>query len=571
MSALQEFRRVLRLHIRMQLGLSVIGSKKGARPGKETLKMVGFGLLMLYAVGAVLFLYGMILFPMMRGAAVLNIQHYIMSMIVLLCMTIVFIFGTMTTLSLVFGAKDAETFAALPLRGQSVFLAKFTMAYAIEAGMTAIFLWPAVIIYGIVSKLSAGGFLLLILRALPVWLLLPALPMALAALVSMLFTRLTALAKHRDRLLMVFGFVLTLALVVGQSLLSGRLAPTLSDPEKVGALLTDSSEWLGAVTRAFPPAGWCANALIGTNAAPISFGFLGLIVSASLGLAVCLLLSRRLYYKGVLAQLEAPKGKKKGFKREGVKAGSPLRAYLVKELRIILRCPVYALNILVTLIVLPLMIFIVMTTGSSGLSAGTEALQSLIQSIGGESGERFYLIAGGVVMAAGVMASTGVSTSFSREGAALWVSQTVPVPVETQVAARLLCGFVFAVASGVLTLVSMGIFLEVSVPQMIFGLVAGSCALFPLLGAALIPDALRPKRKWNSEAEAMKQNVNSILGMLLDIGLAFAIGFAAYLLQNIMEVWLAGALVAVVSLAVGYALYRYTARLATNMMKTVDG
>ncbi len=569
MSAMQEFRRVLRLHIRMQLGLSVIGSKKGARSGKETLKMIGFGLLMLYAVGAVLFLYGMILFPMMRGAADLNIQYYIMSMIVLLCMTIVFIFGTMTTLSLVFGAKDAETFAALPLRGQSVFLAKFTMAYAIEAGMTAVFLWPAVIIYGIVSKLSAGGFLLLILRALPVWLLLPALPMALAALVSMLFTRLTALAKHRDRLLMIFGIVLTLGLVVGQSLISGRLAPTLSDPAKVQALLTDSSEWLGAVTRAFPPAGWCANALVGTASA--GFGYLGMLASASLGLAVCLLLSRRLYYKGVLAQLEAPKGKKKGFKREGVKAGSPLRAYFVKELRIILRCPIYALNILISLLVLPLMILIVLTTGSSGLSAGTEELQKLILAIGGTGGERLYLIAGGVVMVAGVMASTGVSTSFSREGAMLWVSQTVPVPVETQVAARLLCGFVLALTSGFLTLVAMGIFLGVTVPQMIFGLVAGSCALFPLLAAALIPDALRPKRKWNSEAEAMKQNFNSFLGMLLDIGIAFAIGFAAYLLQNIMEVWLAGALVAVVCLAVGYALYRYASRLAANMMKTVDG
>ncbi|MDR1668442.1 MAG: hypothetical protein LBR76_00600 [Oscillospiraceae bacterium] len=575
MSALREYWRVLRLHARMQLGLSALGARaRGGRPGKNTLRAVGFGLLMLYAVGAVLFIYGAVLFPLMRAASVLNMHTFIMGGIVLLCMTVVLFFGTMTILSLVFGAKDAETFAALPLRGQSVFLAKFTMAYAIETGMTAVFLWPAVVIYGIVSKLSAPEFLLLILRALPVWLLLPAVPMAAAALLSMVFTRLSALARHRDKLLMVFGILLTLGLVIGQSLLTGRLAPALSDQAKVEELLVNSGAWLGAVSRAFPPAGWCAQALIGTNAASAAFGYLGLAAAAAAGLAVCVLLSRHLYYKGVLAQLEAPKGKKKGFRQTGVKAGSPLRAYVVKELRLIVRSPVYALNILMGLLVVPLMVVIALSVDPSGMgaSAGTEGLRAILSSLfGGSSGDAYYLLAAGVVMVTGIVGATGVSTSFSREGAMLWISQTVPVTAETQVAARLLGGFILVFIGGLLTLLALAFFVGLSAAQVIFGLVAGSCSVFPLLAVSLIPDALRPKRRWNSEAEAMKQNANSLLAMLLGFGLAFAIGILAFFLQTVIQAWAAGAAAAVVCLGVGYLIYRYDVRLVKTMMRTVDG
>ncbi|MDR1692868.1 MAG: hypothetical protein LBR72_05865, partial [Oscillospiraceae bacterium] len=286
MSAFREYWLVLRLHIRMQFGLSALSSRVRRRAsGKDALKMLGFGLLMLYAVGAVLFLYGAILFPLMRASVpsasngFADLTPMIMSGVVILSMAVVLVFGTMTILALVFGAKDAETFAALPLRGQSVFLSKFTMAYAIESGMTALFLWPAVVIYGIVLELPVSSFLPLILRTIPVWLLLPAVPMALAALLSMLFTRLTALVKHRDKLLMVFSVIMVLGLVAGQSLLTGRLTVTLSDPAKVAALLADGMEWLSAVTDAFPPAGWSAQALIGSSAGPAAFGFLGLAVA----------------------------------------------------------------------------------------------------------------------------------------------------------------------------------------------------------------------------------------------------------------------------------------------------
>lgn len=573
MSAFQEYLRVLRLHMRMQFSAvtSNLGMNRQRRSGRETAKIVGLGLLMLYAVGAILLFYGLILFPFLRGAAGSGMQALVMGIIVLACMLVILIFGTLTLISLVFGAKDAEFYAALPLREQSVFAAKFTMVYAIETGMSAFFLWPAVVIYGVVSNFTPLEFILLILRAIPVWLLLPAVPLAFAALLSMLFVRLTALSKHRDTVFMVIGMAFVLICAVGPSLFSSRIATAIGDENAIMEILSDNSAMLNSATQAFPPARWIAHLLVGDDAAEIGFSALGLLAAVAAGLTVCLLLSRRLYYKGVLAQLEAPKGKTKGYNRHGVKSGSALKAYFSKEMRIILRSPVYAMNIITGVIIFPLMIAVVAFGGNTNLSVGASELSGIIDSLRGMAGgDMFFLIAAGIVMLMSVM-SMSVSTSFSREGNMLWISQTVPVPVRTQVAARILGGYAFSGTGAVLSLAVMAVFLGFSVTEVLFGLIAGLCATFPVLAAALIPDALRPKRKWNSEAEAVKQNFNSILAMLIDIGIAVAIGVAAYILQKIIPVWAVGIVLSLVCLAVGYALFLYVTRVSENMMQTIDG
>jgi len=567
MSAFQEYWRLLGLHIRMRLSLSALGGKGVKRSGKQTAKMIGFGLIILYAVGAILLVYSLVLFPFLRGMAEAGLQILAMGTIVLICMILVMVFGTLTLLTLVFGARDAEAYAALPLREQSVFAAKFTMAYGIEMGITALFLWPAIVIYGIVSELAAMEFILLALRAVPVWLLLPMAPMALAALISMLFTRLMALTKRRDTLLMVFGMVLVFGLVVGQSFLMGRFMPVLENEEQLTELLSDSSATLEAVTRAFPPSMWCSQALAEENAAKAGMGFLGMTASAAAGGAFCLLLSRRLYYKGVLAQLEAPRGKKKGFRQDAVKMGSALGAFFFKEMKTILRTPVYAMNILTGVVIFPVM-FAALSFIPGGGASGQ--LAEMIENVTGEGqGDVLYLLAGGIVMLTAVMGSVCVSTTFSREGKMLWVSQTVPVPARTQLAGRLLVGFALTAAGALLSMAMLVVFLGFSVPQAVFGLIAGLCAAFPILTAAVIPDTLKPKRKWNSESEAIKQNFNSILAMLIGFGVAIAIAAAAYALQLFLSVWAAGA-VAAACLIVGVAIFGYTARIADNMMKTID-
>jgi ABC-2 type transport system permease protein len=579
MSAVREYWRVFCLHLRMQMNLSALSARMSRPSGKEILKMAGYGLLILYCLGAILAVYSFVVFPFMKAAAEVekalgvSLLMPLMGTIVLFCMIVVMIFGTLTLLSLVFSAKDAEAYAALPLREQSVFAAKFSIAYGIELGVTALILWPAVIIYGMVSSLTAAEFAALILRALPVWFLLPMAPMAFAALISMLFTRLMAYSRRRDVLLMIFGMALVFGMVAGQGFLMGRVGSMMDGeaPEVIIAkLLSDNSFMLEAVTDWFPPVKWCAQALIEQNAGKAAMGFLGMTASAAAGGGICLLLSRRLYYKGVLAQLEAPKSKRRGSSKINVKTGSTLKAFFTKEMKVILRTPVYAMNILTGVAIFPIMFFL-MSVGSAGMVTGD--IKALVASIAGpDGGDMLYLLAAAVVTVTAIMGSTGVSTTFSREGRMLWISQTAPVPVRTQVAARLLAGFVLTMAGAVLSMIVLVSFAGFSPGHAVFGLVLGACTAFPMLAASVLPDALKPKRKWNSEAEAIKQNMNSVLALLICMGMAVAIGMGVFFLQMLLPaVWLTGIAAAVICLAAGTILFGYTARVAEVMMRDADG
>jgi ABC-2 type transport system permease protein len=576
MSPFQEYLRIFRLHIRMQMNLPSPGARGGKRPAKETAKLLGFGALILYAAAAVLSLYVWVLYPFMKKAAELEeasgigLLMPLMGGVVLASMLMVLVLGTLTLLALVFGARDAGAFAALPVREQSVFMAKFSVVYCIELAASALIFWPAAVIYGIVSNLSFPYFFFLIIRAVPVWFLLPMVPMALAALLSMAFTRLTALARRRDLLLTIFGMVLVFSLVIGQASLMGHFAPMLGDEEAVALLLTENGALLEAVTRSFPPAMWASLALLGQDAAGGLLGAFGLFASAALGCYICLLLSRRLYYKGVLAQSEAPKMSKK-LSQTSVKAGSAFGAFFFKEVKIILRTPVYAMNILTGTAIFPIMFIAVsFGAGSGGLSAGSESMAKLFELLTESSGDIKLLLAAGVVMLTGVMGSVCVSTTFSREGRNLWLCQIVPVPVRTQLEARISVGFMLTAAGSVLSLAVLKL-IGFTVMELSFGMILGLSAAFPVLVVSVIPDALKPKRKWNSESEAIKQNINTVLALLIGLGLAVGIGFAAFGLQKLMPVWAAGGIVAAAGFFLGLTLLDYAVRITENMLKTVDG
>jgi ABC-2 type transport system permease protein len=387
----------------------------------------------------------------------------------------------------------------------------------------------------------------------------------------MFFTRLTALAKRRELLLTFFGILLVFGLVIGQAALMGKLAPVLGDEEAVALLLSDNIEMLRAVSRSFPPAMWAADALLQEFAAGYVPGFFGLISSAAVGLAACLLLSRRLYYKGVLAQMESLKSKSSGFRAGSVKAGGALGAFVSKEIKIILRTPVYAMNILTGTAIFPIMFAAVsFGAGGGGLSSGNAAMAGLFDLLESSEGIK-HLLAAAVVVMTGVMSSTGVATTFSREGRNLWLSQTVPVPARTQLFARLLAGFALTAAGSALSLSVLVAFVGFTMDEAAFGAVLGLCAAVPVIAASVIPDALRPKRKWNSESEAIKQNLNSILALLLCLGLAAGIGFAVFGMSKLVPAWAAGSVVAAACVFGGLMIFDYAARLTENMLRTVDG
>jgi ABC-2 type transport system permease protein len=118
------------------------------------------------------------------------------------------------------------------------------------------------------------------------------------------------------------------------------------------------------------------------------------------------------------------------------------------------------------------------------------------------------------------------SSSFSREGHKFWISKAIPVDYRQQVLAKFLHSMAIAV---------LGIGSATVVLIFRFHLAAGKwlpCLALALPITAFLTcinlavDLARPLLDWISPQKAMKQNLNVLIAMLLDLGFLFLYGFS---------------------------------------------
>ncbi len=525
MSGAREFFLLFKMHLHMRLGLSALKDQR--RTGKGKAKQIGFLFLALYVVAALWLSVGLLLNAILGPAIELGLGNLLFGIGIFACMAMVLVLGTLSLLGLVFGARDTELYAALPVRPRSVFLAKFSMVYLTELAFLLFLLVPIGVLFGTGMGLGWTFYARLLLAALVI----PVVPLALSSILVMPLMRLVTLSKRRDMFMLIISIAFMLLMVFGQLILSSQSGRLMGDPSQAMALLTDSEAMLRAMLRYFPPALWAESVIMGGGAGA-AVDALKLLFTCAASLTLALLLSSKLYYRGALAQLEAAKsGRSKRYKKASVKAGSPFRAFFFKELKLLLRTPIYAMNQLTGVIIFPIMLIGLKLTSGEGF----DGMLGLVFS-GGRNVSAVLTLA--AFMAFVTLVNPGASTLFSREGRSVWITQTVPVPIATQLSGRLLCLQMFGVV-GVLALGCASVFvLGRSVDVVLAAVLIALSCVVPVTNASALPDCIHPKLKWNSEAEAMKQNVNSLIGMLCGL-LALAPCVLAAVLMLYLEVGVA--------------------------------
>lgn len=552
----RDTRILLGVHLRMRFSLSILKEQwKGG--GKPRRKLIGMAALMLYAVIALVGMYGLMLWGLFTGAAYMGLSAVVMSGVALLTMLAILIFGTFSLLSLVMNARDAESYAAMPLRPGAVFAAKFGMVYLTELLFAIALLVPAAIVYAITS----GGDIWLFVRLVPLVLLTPMIPLAASSLVALPLTRATALFRRREMFTLIFGLVAIFGSIFAQLAIQRGMVSSIEDPT---ALLSSMDGLLKMVTAAFPPAGWLANSLLMTGATPLLDAALYVLLSAAL-LCVAILLANRIYLRAVLASAEtvkkaAPAGKVKAV------SGSQFTTMMQREIRVLLRSPVYALNALVTPFIFPLMLLVLplMQAGNDGMSIAFDALRS-----SGLQDRTMLLILTGIFGFMSFM-NPAATTSISREGRAFDLLRSMPLSAELFTAPRLAVSLLIETISLAFCAVVVLVF-NIAAPWIV--VTAVLLALVFTTGAtavSMIPDIRNPKLDWTAEAEAMKQNMNSLWGMLLALLALLVFAVPAVLLWLLPLPALAYAfLLLVIFAAAGYGAYKLLLRQMEKKLASV--
>ena len=209
-------------------------------------------------------------------------------------------------------------------------------------------------------------------------------------------------------------------------------------------------------------------------------------------------------------------------------SSSKLRSYFKKEYQTFFRNPVYVINGLFGIFITPFLLPL-----SFRISATAESIEQIRALV---SAPEFSFYA--VLFALAVIVLTSAinvvaSSSFSREGASFWITKIIPYPLKQQ-------AFVKALFSTSISM--MGIIINCFIFKVYFNygfIQIGVIAFVGILFAALwnligvFIDMKRPKLEWTNETEAIKQNVNVVLSILLCIAISVGYFFAVTkMLQN---------------------------------------
>ncbi|MCI8514200.1 MAG: hypothetical protein HFI93_06170 [Lachnospiraceae bacterium] len=491
------------------------------------------------------------------------------------------IFAISLVLSIFYMSRDVEMLLPMPLKPWEIVGAKFTVAWLYEAATTALLVLPPFIGYGLAEK---SGILYGFFVALSV-LFLPAAPLVYAGLVLMLIMRIFKGVKNKDFLnLIAMVIVLAAAMALGFSMQSME---GISQAELVTLLSAGENSLLGLVKSLFPHLGFLEKALLEGDALSMF-----LFVAASFGfIAVFLAAANFLYFGGVAGMNETSAKRRKISEKESLSINrrtGAVASYAGKERKILFRTPIYFVNCALLAFIWPLLFLIPLVMGlSSQVEIGeltwlVSEAKEWISSMSGQ--DRMSVLAAALFAAYGLscmsLSLTAASgTSISREGTNFSYMKYIPLSYRDQIRGKLLCGIeICAVGSsgytGILLVLAVA-FLGVPAAALPLGLILSVLinVLFNCL--QLLVDLWRPKLVWETETQAVKQNLNVVVEMFGSMGLSVLFGFLGWKLFGIMtdaglSAWAPIGIMTGVLALTAFVLYRVTLKVGERMLERLE-
>jgi ABC-2 type transport system permease protein len=122
--------------------------------------------------------------------------------------------------------------------------------------------------------------------------------------------------------------------------------------------------------------------------------------------------------------------------------------------------------------------------------------------------------------------STSIADSaLSRDAHALAWIKSLPISARQYFGAKILHAEIFSVASCLVGVAMMRVFLPVAATDILIGLGLALVASFALNMGGLWLDVAFPRLKWNNPIAALKQNPNVVIWLFAGVALLFGLGY----------------------------------------------
>lgn len=478
----------------------------------------------LFTIGAVLWIGFLILLAILLHHIIssiykvlVNVGHpeAILTFFILFGQLLILILGIYYMIAIFYFARDLESLIPLPLKPHEIVISKYLTIVVNEWLILFPLLVPAFVSYGILADVDLGYWI----RTPLIFLALPLLPLAIASILAILLMRVVNLSKKKDALIIVGSLLLMVIWLVPQFSRSGS-SDEISQ-EQVVQFLQGEDGLVKILARSFPPAAWATKAL---SQGFSSSGILDLLLFLGISMVMVFGLVKagtRFFYRGLIGLQEVQASKKllsKSSLQDKTSSGfHPIRTIFFREWRLMNRTPMFLLNGIFTVVLIPV-IFILMA------KKGEEASQWIAGLMSNHTDLVPILAGAALCIFCGTLNGTASST-FSREGKQFWISKVVPVPFYQQVLGKFLHSYLVACLGIALGSVAMVILFRFSVLQMVIVIILSMIGTAAFTAIGMFIDLSRPLLNWISPQRAIKQNMNVFFSMLINIVIIVGAGF----------------------------------------------
>lgn len=476
-------------------------------------------------------------------------EGMLLAMIISLGSAVSFLFGIYTIMNVFYFSDDTEVLLPLPITSSEIVVGKFIAVLMNMYIYTTMLLLP-LIVYGVVSKASLIYYLYLII----VLMITPIFPMVLASIICMALMRFTNLSKHKDGFRMFAGCMVLILVVVFNYFNSGSRG-NMTQEQYLLKFSEGNNSMMDIMTSIFITNKYSAYGLLYNNEIRGVFCILSALFLSIVIFIIYSYIGGKLYLKGIIGISESY-SKRENILETGkadklIKSNSPLRALVMKDIKIMLRTPTYFINCIAMIFYMPAVL---------GVAALSDINRAYIRNaLSGNTDNYGFAIVGAFVIASmSVMTGGASATALSREGREFIVSKYIPVSYKTQVYSKIissLCinGFGVVIAAIGLIIVGAGPILFV------LGVLisAGAILIISLLG--LYIDFKSPKLEWENEKAMFKKNYMPLLIMLIVFVLSAILVVLNFILNNYMIIF--GVCMGIVIIG-SFILYKSLCKLA---------
>lgn len=412
----------------------------------------------------------------------------------------------LSSFNTMFNGKEQEFFRPLPIKREHIFMTSYVVMYVSALLSALVIIIPATSVY----QYYEGFSLIFTVKMLLGALLFPALPCTVATFIMFGIMVISGRFRHKEIISTVMGLLLVVACFVLYAVFSSG-GTTVTQDDISGVLLANNGiiEGLGKYMINILSYNMMLKGgidfFIGTGISLVTFA-VSFVIMYYPGGRLYEKVTEMLYYSASSANKT-----KKNYTKSSVRT-----ALLKKEFRMLFRSPVYMLNCVLNVIIGPLLIIILGLRTNNMTTKGDDIISMITQFLENNINAQYVVAA--ILVAVTMVVSTlsmVASTSVSREGGNYMITQIIPVSYKEQIKAKITCSLIINLVCVITMMAIGGVLFKLSFLPVIIGIVICIIALFSYSYIGAFIDVTRPKIYWTREAEAVKQNANGMIALVL--------------------------------------------------------